>query len=171
MDPGTIAQLVTLATVIVGFFYQAYRETRQRRWDLEDRIALAATVMRTATDVQTTVHQTAATLQDRVTETAATLQTRVSETAATLQEQVVAQASGVAQRVTDVAAAMDTKVDLQVAALHKAVAENTDISTKAFQEANHVNLKLEKLGLEHNQLQAARQQHQRRTDERPGDPA
>jgi len=35
------------------------------------------------------------------------------------------------------------------ARLEAAVAENTDISTKAFHEANTVNLKLEKLGLAH----------------------
>ncbi len=45
--------------------------------------------------------------------------------------------------------------------------ENTDISTKAFHEANSVNLKIESIGLEHNRLQRDEQAHRRRsTDER-----
>ncbi len=41
--------------------------------------------------------------------------------------------------------------------LAKQIDANTDISTKAFYEANQSNLKIEKLGLEHNQLQKERQ--------------
>lgn len=32
-----ITQLVTLATVVIGFVVALYRERRNRQWDLEDR--------------------------------------------------------------------------------------------------------------------------------------
>jgi hypothetical protein len=43
-------------------------------------------------------------------------------------------------------------------ALGEKIDVNTEISTRAFHEANSVNLKIEKLGLEHNQLQRDRQE-------------
>ena len=43
-----IIQGITFLTVIAGFAYQAYRETRQRRWVIEDRKVLAATVIKVA---------------------------------------------------------------------------------------------------------------------------
>ena len=92
------AQWITLLTVIAGFCYQAYRETRQRRWDREDRKELAKTVVLTAS--------------------------KVAE-----------------------------KVEAVHVQLGEAITVNTEISTKAFHEANSVNLKIEKLGLEHNALQ------------------
>ena len=41
--------------------------------------------------------------------------------------------------------------------LHEAIEKNTKISTKAFHEANSVNLKIESLGLEHNALERKKQ--------------
>jgi hypothetical protein len=32
-----LAPIVTLLTLVVGFYWQAYRESRNRRWDHEDR--------------------------------------------------------------------------------------------------------------------------------------
>jgi len=42
MDNAAIGQIITFLTVIAGFIYQAYREQRQRRWDVEDRTQVAA---------------------------------------------------------------------------------------------------------------------------------
>ena len=41
MDNATVGQIITFLTVIAGFIYQAYREQRQRRWDVEDRLQVA----------------------------------------------------------------------------------------------------------------------------------
>jgi hypothetical protein len=112
MDNATIAQLVTFSTFVVWTLYQGWlrkrqeqfellREALQRARDVEDRLAIAAT-----------------------------LATHTSATAADLK----IKATATAQR------------------LEGLIAENTKISTDAFHEANTVNLKLEKLGLEHNAL-------------------
>jgi hypothetical protein len=37
-----IAQLATLATLVVRFYFQDKKEIRQRAWDLEDRLRVAA---------------------------------------------------------------------------------------------------------------------------------
>jgi hypothetical protein len=44
-------------------------------------------------------------------------------------------------------------VSRETAKLGKAIDLNTDISTKAFHEANSVNLKIQAIGVEHNALQ------------------
>lgn len=110
MDAATVAQLITFAGVVAGFAYQAWqrardqrfqfeREARQRQWDIEDRLAIAATL----------AHHT--------TLTAAALDVKATDTALTLQNMI---------------------------------GENTKISTEAFHEANTVNQKLAKLGLQRN---------------------
>jgi len=42
MTDAAQLQLITLGSVVAGFIYQAWREARQRRWDVEDRALLAA---------------------------------------------------------------------------------------------------------------------------------
>jgi hypothetical protein len=62
-----------------------------------------------------------------------------------------------------VATAADTATGRMIAESEKlgsAIQTNTDISTKAFHEANSVNLKIEKLGIDHNALQRAKQKTQ-----------
>lgn len=39
MESSSVAQIITLLTVIAGFWFQIYRENRNRKWDLEDRSA------------------------------------------------------------------------------------------------------------------------------------
>lgn len=62
-----------------------------------------------------------------------------------------------AQSVIDAAIEAEKHVTAQTTQLHDAIKENTEISTKAFHEANSVNLKIEALGLEHNELQREQQ--------------
>ncbi len=113
MDTGT----VTLATVIAGFLYQTWRDERRRKWDVEDRLAVALALAQHTTD------------------TATTLAAHTVATAATVAE------------------ALAVKTTATTEQLQAAIADNTRISTDAFHEANTVNLKIEKLGLEHNALE------------------
>ena len=48
MDSTTVivTQIVTLITVVIGFFVALYRENRNRRWDLEDRARARAELLR-----------------------------------------------------------------------------------------------------------------------------
>lgn len=62
---------------------------------------------------------------------------------------LISEAKSVAKKVVDAAAV--ATVERQQ--LRQAVDQNTDISTRAFHEANTVNQKLETLGLENNALQ------------------
>lgn len=66
---------------------------------------------------------------------------------------VTNEAKDVAKKVVDSAA----EASAERTRLRAAVDENTDISTKAFHEANTVNQKLEALGLAHNELQRREQ--------------
>lgn len=43
MSAADAAPWITLLSLIVGFVWQGYRESRQRRWDAEDRKALKET--------------------------------------------------------------------------------------------------------------------------------
>jgi len=101
VDTGT----VTLVTTLAGFALLIWRDERKRKWDKEDRLAIAATLALHTTETAATVAQA--------------LATRTNKTS-------------------------DKLVEL--------IAENTKISTDAFHEANTVNQKLEKLGLEHNAI-------------------
>ena len=98
MTDVVVLQIGTFLTVIAGFAYQAFRESRQRKWDVEDRRLLAINV-------------------------------------------------------SDAAKKAESHVLDAACEIHDAIKVNTEISTKAFHEANSVNLKIEKLGLEHNKLQ------------------
>jgi hypothetical protein len=51
VDHAAIYQIVTFFSLIAGFVYQAYRENRQRRWDLEDRKELASALAATSIKV------------------------------------------------------------------------------------------------------------------------
>lgn len=123
---GDNTGLITLLTIIAGFVYQEVRLSRQRRWDREDRAALATSVVTEAKSVALKV---------------------VSE-AQGVADKVVSEAKGVAQKVVEAADA----ATLERHKLADAIDVNTAVSTKAFHEANTVNQKLEALGLEHNAL-------------------
>ena len=62
-----------------------------------------------------------------------------------------------AEKVVQQADTVAASVQMQSDKLHEAIKENTEVSTKAFHEANSVNLKIESLGLEHNALQRKEQ--------------
>jgi sensor domain CHASE-containing protein len=72
---------------------------------------------------------------------------------AELQRKVVAQAEAVAAHIEEKAEAVARALTAQANSLHSAITENTEVSTKAFHEANTVNLKLEKLGLQQQDLE------------------
>jgi len=55
-----------------------------------------------------------------------------------------------AAKVEDARHALSERVNASKIELSNLIAENTQISTNAFHEANTVNMKLEKLGLDHN---------------------
>jgi coproporphyrinogen III oxidase-like Fe-S oxidoreductase len=103
MTDAAQLQLITLVSLIVGFAYQAYRDTRQRRWDVEDRARLAIKA----------------------------------------DEQV--------------AHAVTSRNEMALA-----LAENTGLTKAAFAEANHVNIKIERLATSANAAIAAEQHGERR---------
>jgi hypothetical protein len=72
---------------------------------------------------------------------------------AELQRKVVTQAEAVAAHIEEKAEAVARTLTAQANSLRSAITENTEISTKAFHEANTVNLKLEKLGLQQQDLE------------------
>ncbi len=69
----------------------------------------------------------------------------------------VADRAALAEKVLTEAAIVKRQLAGVGVALGDAIADNTKISTDAFHEANRVNLKLEKLGLDHNALQRKEQ--------------
>lgn len=78
-----------------------------------------------------------------------------AQLARTLALEVKATAQVLANKVESVADALVATTAKQAEKISTEIQENTKISTKAFHEANTVNLKLEKLGLAHNALQEA----------------
>jgi hypothetical protein len=129
-----VVNSATLITVMVRGMFAAATERRHRRYDLEDRTALAA---------------------------------KVEATAGILAAKVEASSKAVSSQLGE----HDTWERKQIASNHAAlvsdIAENTKISTDAFHEANTVNQKLEKLGLEHNAIdRVASEARDRRDDKR-----
>jgi len=117
MDSNSIGQLITFLTLVAGFIFQAYRENRNRRWDVEDRKAVA--------------------------------------------HRAVEAASAVADRLAITGDRITRQIDATTTDLTERIKENTEISTQAFKEANSVNLKIEKLGIDHNALQREAQDRQK----------
>jgi hypothetical protein len=116
----------TAAIVAVGsaltIVAQLYRESRNRTWDAEDRDRREAAALKAA---QKHAAEIADHLGQKVENTAALLATTVAEAAAR----------------TDIAAAARTNRVLTQ------IAENTELSVKAFTEANNVNEKIASIGL------------------------
>jgi len=130
------APWVALATLVVGFLWQAYRENRNHQWEREEKAQEKAD---------------RAELARNLAATNAAMATQVASEASRVAAHVVASANRVADQVSTENAKLAEKID-----------DNTDISRKAFYEANSVNLKIAALGLENNTL---RRQH----NERAGD--
>jgi uncharacterized protein YpuA (DUF1002 family) len=82
------------------------------------------------------------------------------EDRARLADKVVTEAEKVATIVTGAASRLEVQTAGHVKQLTDDIAANTKVSTDAFHEANSVNMKIQKLGLEHNQLQQQQQQQQ-----------
>lgn len=81
-------------------------------------------------------------------------------TARELATKVQMEADKIAHKVevqANVANAAATIANTARTELAAALKENTDVSTQAFKEANHINNKLAQLGLDHNALQQERQ--------------
>ena len=130
MENSTIASWVTLGSVIAGFLYQGWRAERQRKWDIEDRKALAKKVDDDATSIK-----------DKVEEVASG---------------VTAEAKKVASKLSTDA----EDANRQRNKLMSAIQENTNISTEARDQAseaqkvaNNMNKKIESLGISHNQIE------------------
>ena len=130
------ASLIALATLVVGFLWQAYRENRNHRWEREEKAQEKA---------------------DR-----AELARNLASDNAALATKVATEASRVAAHVVDSASRVANQVASENAKLAEKIDDNTAISTKAFYEANSVNLKIAALGIENNKLQ-------REHNERVGD--
>jgi cell division protein FtsX len=95
MDTGT----VTLVTVIAGFLYQTWRDERRRKWDVEDRLAIALT------------------LAQHTTQTATTLAEQQVATAATVAEALAVKTTETAERL---AAAIADNTKISTDAFHEA---------------------------------------------------
>lgn len=66
---------------------------------------------------------------------------------------VIAQAEAVAANIEEKAEAVAKALRAQAESLHSAITEGTEASKAAFHEANTVNLKLEKLGLQQQDIE------------------
>lgn len=132
---GDTIQWITFLTLVAHSVVRHIRENRQRAWDKEDREEAARKVEKerekAAVNIAQTVESVAAELEKKVDIKALELARKVVEEA----EKVSKQVNGGNKKISDELAA------------------NTEVSTEAFKEANRVNLKLAKLGLEHNELQ------------------
>lgn len=147
------AQWLTLVTIVLGFLFQYLHATRQRRWDIEDR------QYRSDQEKQER-EKTAERLASVTIQEAARVSEKLAAEASKVSQAAIAEAKRVAAMVMTSAAEASHQAELAAAdreKLSQAVKENTEISTKAFKEANSVNLKIEKLGIEHNDLQRERQ--------------
>lgn len=157
MEPGQwvviTGLLLTFLTTVLTSLFNAHRdnkkyqqtlerEERNRRWDLEDR-----------------QHRAEEDRKDR--ERIAARELHESKEIAS---QVIIQQANVAQKVEerltreakivlDSLVLENEKAELARQQLAEMIEANTRISTQAFEEANTVNKKIEKLGLEHNALQ------------------
>jgi len=136
---AAIAQLVTFLGVVAGLLFNYIRDGRTRKWLKEDRDYLA--------------HETAATAANLASHTA-DVAAKLASDRADLAAQAVATAKALADHTTDVGG------DLKSMAIARADAVQVTLdgiaddvkATKlaagdAYKEANHVNLKLEALGL------------------------
>jgi hypothetical protein len=74
-------------------------------------------------------------------------------------EKVVAEAHLVAKLVIEEAKAVAVQANMERSKIVEAIQENTEISTKAFEEANTINQKIASLGIEHNTLQREKQEN------------
>jgi len=116
IDPGLLALLGTVVSVAGGQILQMMRESRHRKWDREDRAQKAADLAEaSAADAARIARELAATVAQSATSVAAT----VARTAAQSDAVAKSRAGQVLQK----------------------IAENTEISAKAFHEANQANLK------------------------------
>lgn len=91
MSDTAVGQIILFFTTLAGFGIQIYRENRKRKWDMEDRAAIAAAL---------------------------------------------------ARHTEEVAAKLDQTVKVHHKEQLDAIASNTDVSVKAFIEANDVNRKI-----------------------------
>ena len=127
------AQWITFLTLIIVTLFQVYRENRAHRWEQEAKAEIAAALVKDKAELAANV------LKDKK----------------ELEDKLAAEASRVAAVAVNAAAHVAAQVVVENAKLASAIADNTDISTKAFHEANSVNLKIAAIGMEHNALQRA----------------
>ena len=125
-----VVNVATLATVVIRGMFAAASDKRHRQYDVEDRAALAA---------------------------------KVEATASALALKVLASSTKVSEQLGDHDRWEHNERVLAAeghAELREAIAQNTELTKDgvkaagdAYHEANTVNLKLEKLGLEHNAIE------------------
>lgn len=144
MESATVGQIVILLTTIGGFLANAWNQDRKRQWDKEDREAS----QRADLELRAALREDDQRDRERI---ARELAAKVVHTSNVLADKVVF----VAEKVADRALAATEKLSSEIAV-------NTEISTNAFHEANTVNQKLEKLGLQQNKIQAEQVKEDRR---------
>lgn len=150
--PGT-AQWIIIAGIIAGFISLLIIQQRNRRWDLADRREIAAKEKQER-------EETAEKLAAKATAEAERVSGTMIAEARLVADRVVAEANRVAEMLVKEAAQVAAKAAADRAKLAKAIEVNTEISTKAFKEANTINHKIESLGLEHNALQREKREGQ-----------
>jgi len=125
---AVVAQMVTFAGVVVGLLFGYLRDGRTRLWLKEDRAYLAQQAVATAKD-----------LDDKAIITAKNLADHTTLKSDGLRDLALGKADQAIEKLTAIAA--DVK-------------DAKNAADSAFSEANHVNLKLERLGLEHKKADA-----------------
>lgn len=138
MDATTIGQVVILGTTIGGFLGVAWKERRNRLWALEDRRLAAAERERDRADLIEQTKAEAAALLIRTEAIAKALRIEAEAVA----EKLRIQAETIAQ---DVATTLLTNNKETTEKLEASIAEVGASAHKAYEEANHVNIKIEHL--------------------------
>lgn len=128
VDTTTIVgQAIILVTTVAGFWYNIYRENRNRRWDKEDRELARNALVETVKEQRVEVVQKVADV-----------------------------AKEVEQKVAAVGDTLVAKADQQHSEVSAAIAENTektDQAIKVSQEANHLSRKIAELARAYDKVQ------------------
>lgn len=168
------ANVLTLCTLLVKDWSAGRREERHRKWDVEDRTALALTVASTASTLASKVEKTSDTLASKVADTSSVLAAKVSDTSSVLAAKVEATSSVLAAKVEQQAVVSSAAADKIIELLRQAqeaIKANTEISTNAFHEANGAKLALAEEVRRRNELHTAAPHRNVNSRERADDAA
>ncbi len=137
--------LATLLSVIATSLFQAYRESRNHKWDEQRRLRIAA-------ELQAQVEATALTLRQEAAAVAFAVKAQVEVEARAVKQQVEAGALSVKQQMEATEATVKQQAVAHAVQVARALRENIAITERAvaeaqnaYQEANHSKKKIEEI--------------------------